>query len=78
MIATWERYQEDMPEYSLFIEAGLSKLQTYFHHAIQVPAYQLAICIKFHFFKFKVTNIFYCIFSTSSFKEAILVYTTYA
>ncbi len=45
MITIWEQYKNDMPEYAIFIEAGLSKLQTYFHLAIQVPAYQLAICI---------------------------------
>jgi len=33
-----------MPEYFHCIEAGLSKLQGYFSHAMQVPAYQLAIC----------------------------------
>ena len=49
MITTWKQYQRDMPEYALFIEAGLSKLQEYFDLAIQVPAYQLAICIKSHF-----------------------------
>jgi len=46
MIAIWEQYQVDMPSYALFIEAGLAKLQTYFSHAIKVPAYQLAICKK--------------------------------
>jgi hypothetical protein len=46
MIAIWEQYQIDMPSYALFIEAGLTKLQTYFSHAIKVPAYQLAICKK--------------------------------
>lgn len=30
--------------YAQFIEAGLSKLRSYFHRVIQVPAYQLAIC----------------------------------
>ena len=44
MITVWEQYKKDMPEYARFIEPGLSKLQTYFHLAIQVPAYQLAIC----------------------------------
>ena len=77
MIATWEQYKKDMPEYAIFIQAGLSKLQTYFNLAIQVPAYQLAICIVF-FFKCRVTNKLYCIFSTSSLKKALLVHTAYA
>ena len=33
-----------MPDYAYHIEAGLSKLQDYFAHAMQVPVYQLAIC----------------------------------
>jgi hypothetical protein len=49
MITIWKQYKEDMPEYAPLIEAGLSKLQDYFDLAIQVPAYQLAICITFHF-----------------------------
>jgi len=55
MITIWEQCQKDMPEYAKFIQAGLSKLQSYFHLAIQVPAYQLAICIV-SFFKCRVTN----------------------
>jgi hypothetical protein len=53
MITIWEQYQQDMPRYALFIQAGLSKLQNYFHLAIQVPAYQLAICIKLYFLNVK-------------------------
>ena len=53
MITTWEQYKQDMPEYAQIIEAGLSKLQTYFNLAIQVPAYQLAICMKFYFLNIK-------------------------
>lgn len=34
MIATWEQYKKDMLEYAIFIEAGLSKLQSYFQLAI--------------------------------------------
>jgi hypothetical protein len=49
MIAIWEQYERNMPEHALFINAGLAKLQEYFNLAIQVPAYQLAICIKFYF-----------------------------
>jgi hypothetical protein len=77
MITIWEQYQKDMPEYAIFIQAGLSKLQTYFNLAIQVPAYQLAICIV-SFLKCRVTDKLYCIFSTSSHKEALLVYIAYA
>lgn len=53
MITTWEQYKQDMPEYAQIIEAGLSKLQTYFNLAIQVLAYQLAICMKFYFLNIK-------------------------
>jgi len=80
MITIWKQYQDDMPGYALFIEAGLSKLENYYNMAIQVPAYQLAICIKSYFLnlKCKVTKKLYYIFSTSSFKKALLVYTKYA
>ena len=44
MIAKWEECQNMMPDYSHYIEAGLAKLQDYFSRAMQVPAYQLAIC----------------------------------
>jgi hypothetical protein len=44
MIAKWEELQDKMPDYSYCIDMGLSKLQDYFSHAIQVLAYQLAIC----------------------------------
>lgn len=46
MIVIWEQYQKDMPAYAPYIEAGLLKLQDYFRRAIQVPAYQIAICME--------------------------------
>ena len=49
MIAAWERYQVEMPNYTQHIRDGLSKLYNYYHCAIEVPAYQLAICIKSYF-----------------------------
>ena len=50
IILKWEEYQDKMPDYSSYIEAGLSKLQDYFSRAMQVPAYQLAICKIILFF----------------------------
>jgi len=50
MSAKWNELQEAMPNYARFIDAGLAKLQDYFLHAMQVPAYQLAICKFFFFF----------------------------
>ena len=47
-----------MPEYSYHIEAGLLKLQDYFSHAIQVPAYQLAIHKMLLFFGMDLLIIF--------------------
>jgi len=78
MITVWKQYQREMPECALFIEAGLSKLQDYFDLAIQVPAYQLAICMTFVFIKYRLTDKLYYIFSTSSLKEAFLIHTAYA
>ena len=46
----WEEYQDEMPNYSYYIEAGLLKLQDYLSRAMKVPAYQLAICKMTHFF----------------------------
>jgi len=53
MIATWQQCQKNMPEFASFINPGLLKLQSYFNLAIEVPAYQLAICIKFYFLNVK-------------------------
>jgi len=50
IIMRWEEYQDDMPAYDIYIEAGLLKLRDYFSRAMQVPAYQLAICKAVLFF----------------------------
>jgi hypothetical protein len=78
MITIWKQYKEKMPEYAIFIEAGLLKLQNYFNLVIHVPAYQLAICIVSSFVKCRVTDKLHYIFSTSSLKKAFLVHTAYA
>ena len=64
IIAKWKEYKDEMPDYELCIDAGLSKLQDYFSQAMKVPAYQLAICkvVFGYFLQYTVTNYLYYIY----------------
>lgn len=74
MFAKWKELQEAMPNYAPFINAGLLKLQDYFSRAMQVPAYQLAICKSSLFLDYRVTNDCSFLVSASPREKALMVY----
>lgn len=73
MFAKWKELRDAMPNYAPFIDAGLSKLQDYYSRAMQVPAYQLAICKISFFLNYSVTNDNYYFSSASPREKALMV-----